>query len=129
MWQAAAFGLITLASDCRVNKKMKTNDDTLVDGILQIVATKGNEIDPGNIEEIVGLRAKINTKRPKDKLFYLRANIILDTVRSNQIKRLDEVCDVVYWERPVQSLNPRLIGIGWNKKKQPKVFFGICLPP
>jgi hypothetical protein len=45
------------------------------------------------------------------------------------VREIIEAEEVMYWTRPVESKNPRVVGICWSKDGRARAFFCIIYPP
>lgn len=103
------------------------SDELLVSAIRRAVR---DQLGPDEVEQHVGERAWINTQRGSERLALRMANIGPDELEGQTIlPALGEARDVVYWGRPVDATNPRIVGILWHIDQFPEVFFGVVYPP
>src|SRR5579864_5744532 len=103
-----SFGLQTLLKLSFGNWK----DDDLIQKVMS--ATKTKDVGPENIEDMVGIPATINTMKNNQKVVFLRAHISLDETESSETKDIWNCANVVYWIRPINCENPKIIGICWT---------------
>jgi hypothetical protein len=118
------------------NKALNFNapDANLVD---RVFLAADLQLPPAKVEQFVGVPATINTLRSqadRDALRY--ADIVEDEAEGKGNLALlhpglrdGSVRHVVYWVRPTETHNPRLIGILWLENGKALVFFGVVLPP
>jgi ankyrin repeat protein len=97
-----------------------------------IAAVKGaaeKAIAADKVEAAVGSKATLNTFRAGDRDTFSIADIAVDPDRKPAMPDRDSLRWVAYWVRPVDSHNPKIVGVCWPKDGKPKVFFGEVLPP
>jgi hypothetical protein len=118
------------------NKALNFNapDANLVD---RVFLAADLQLPPAQVEQFVGTPAAINTLRSQaDRDAIEHADIVADQEEEKDTLALlhpglrdGSVSHVVYWIRPTEAHNPRLIGIVWLKNGKARVFFGVVLPP
>jgi hypothetical protein len=109
-------------------------DRRLVDRVLW---AEELQLPPGKVESFVGTPATINTLRPRDRLTLRFADLCEDEREGGKQNLallhagLDDgsVRHAMYWIRPTEARNPRLIGLLWTQGGKAWVFFGVVLPP
>ena len=94
---------------------------------VKAAADKG--IGPDKIEAAVGTKATLNTRRAADRDAFSGADIAEDPGRKPALPARDSLRWVVYWVRPVDSRNPKVVGVCWPKEGKPQLFYGEVLPP
>ncbi len=97
--------------------------------IKAIKAAVEQEVEPGKVEASVGVKATINTSRKADADTFGRTDIAADRDSGPAMGNRDDISHVAYWVRPIDSRNPKLVGIVWPKKGKPRIFFAELLPP
>jgi hypothetical protein len=97
--------------------------------VKAIQAAIEKELEPGKVESSVGTKATLNTIRKGDADTLSGADIVADRDAGPAMGDRDAISHVAYWIRPVDSRNPRLVGIVWPKNGKPRIFFGELLPP
>jgi len=122
-----ALALLRAPADGDQEKGVALTPDARLIAAVQTAAAKG--LAPGKVEATVGKRAALNTFRKDDSWTFTRADIAPDPNQKPPMPDRKTLRWVAYWVRPVESHNPRIIGIAWPKKGRPKVFFGEVLPP
>lgn len=105
----------------------RLSDELLISAIRRAVR---EQLGPGEVEQQVGERAWINTRRGSERQALRMANIGADDLQGQTVLRaLGEAAEVVYWGRPVDATNPRIVGIVWHADQSPEIFFGVVYPP
>ncbi|HVZ42154.1 MAG TPA: hypothetical protein VHI13_22935 [Candidatus Kapabacteria bacterium] len=99
-------------------------DHELVARIRRAIAAG---IDAAGIEEFVGAHAWINSIRHPDVDTLRMVNLGADP--DGVPPALADAAAVVYWGRPLESVNPRIVGVTWNDDGRPSLFFGVVYPP
>jgi hypothetical protein len=107
-------------------RSVDQQDADLIDAVRR-AARAG--IPPADVEEYVGSTAWINTIREPDRLAVAMADIAADDESGTETPKLADARDVAYWGRPVESQNPRLVGITWDAEGTSRIFFGVLYPP
>jgi hypothetical protein len=97
--------------------------------VKAIKAAVKQEVEPGKVEASVGAKATLNTIRKGDVDTLAGTDIAADRDSRPALGERDAINHVAYWVRPVESRNPRLVGIVWPKKGKPRIFYGELLPP
>jgi hypothetical protein len=97
--------------------------------IAAVKAAAVNGLQPAKVETAVGVKATLNTLRKPDRDSFSRADIVPDPDNKPRLPARDSLRWVVYWVRPIEGRNPKLVGIFWPKEGKPQVFFGEILPP
>jgi len=96
--------------------------------VARVTKAATGDITPERVEDAVGERAWINTTRPNDRLALRMADISSDDP-ANRLPSLHAAREVVYWGRPIRSVNPRIVGIAWPVNGPAEIFFGVLSPP
>jgi hypothetical protein len=105
------------------------------DLIAAVKAAARRGVGPEMVELVVGRRAVINTTRD-DRAIVESANLEADGEgpttgegKARPLPELAKVRHVVYWGRPVEARNPRMVGIAWDEDGTARVFFFVVYPP
>lgn len=97
--------------------------------IRAVAAAAATHAPIHNIELTVGYPAAINTYRiRKDCILLDMTELELDKSHTNDLFSIKDVYQakyVVYWVRPVAGVLPKILGIAWNHKAIPTLFFAI----
>ena len=126
-WALLAAALL-LASALPASAGMDAESaDSKLLAAVKAAAEKG--IEPGKIEAAVGTKATLNTLREVDRDAFSRADIAEDPGRKPALPARDSLRCVVYWVRPIDSKNPKIVGVCWPKEGRPRLFYGEVLPP
>jgi hypothetical protein len=118
---------ILAASDSAQEKGAGRTKDALLVAAVRAAAAKG--LRPDKVEAVVGQRATLNTFRKQDVDSFQSADIAPDPNRKPALPERKTLRWAAYWVRPVESRNPKVVGIAWPKKGAPRLFFGEVLPP
>jgi hypothetical protein len=119
------FGLLlAVAGQAQEKDDAKRKDEKL---IASIKAALKQEIEADKVEAAVG-RAALNTVREQDRDTFSLADIATDSDSGPALPDRETIRYVVYWVRPGESRNPKIVGIVWPNKGKPQVFFGEVLP-
>ena len=109
-----------------MNDPPSISDEQLLAAVRRAVR---DQIGPDEVEQHVGERALINTRRGSERLTLRLADIGPDKLAGQtSLPSLKPARDVVYWGRPVDATNPRIVGILWHTD-QSEIFFGVVYPP
>src|SRR5262249_37950351 len=106
-------------------KDKQSDDEKLVKRVREAVDEK-KPLE--TVEEFVNVKATIHTSRTRDRLILQRVASSRDPEEAGPIPLLRQAKAVVYWVRPLEAENPKIIGIVWDKKGQMELFYGIILP-
>jgi hypothetical protein len=107
-----------------MNAPHKT-DDELIDAVRRAAQAR---LTPDAAEAAVG-EAVVNTSRNLPLEALRRVDLIADEASGQKTLSLEGARDVVYWERPLESKDPRMVGLIWRADDSVEVFFGVVLPP
>ena len=101
-------------------------DDRL---IAQVRAVSEGIVDPATVEERVGRKALVNTSGefPLDAL--RRVQFTQEPDYPGEMLELDSAQTVIYWPRPIEGDNPRVVGIQLDRAGAATVFFAVVSPP
>lgn len=97
--------------------------------IATVRALSGGEVDPATVERRVGRRALVNTDTGLPLAALRRASLVPDPEHPGEVLDLDSARTVVYWARPVEADNPRVVGVQVDPGGTARVFFAVVLPP
>jgi hypothetical protein len=123
-WILCGF-LLAVSGQAQEKDDTKLKDEKL---IASLKAALKQEIEADKVEAAVG-RAALNTVRRQDRDTFSRADIAPDPDSGPALPDRETIRYVAYWVRPVESRNPKIVGIVWPNKGKPHVFFGEVLPP
>jgi hypothetical protein len=113
--------LATLFVSCSCGQM---SEDVVLERIVRQVVRQ--RIGISRAEEFVGKKATLNTSRNSDERDALHFFDIVGDIEKNEvIPDLENSSSVIFWVRPVDSDYPKIIGIVWDKKKPPQVFWGV----
>lgn len=102
------------------------SDKKLIDGV-KAAATKGAA--PTDVDAVVGTKSTLNTARARDRATFSRVDLVEDPDNKPALSARDSLRWVAGWVRPVESKNPKVVGICWPKEGNLRVFYGEVLPP
>lgn len=106
--------------------KQAMTDETL---IQRVRGAADSRVAPRDIEAYVGQKAMVNTTTGFPLEGLRRVNVIPDPDHPEQTLKLDAAEAVVYFGRPVESDDPKIMGVQYRRDGSAAVFFGIVLPP
>jgi hypothetical protein len=112
--------------DTFATHKAALGDSELINAVKR---AKELGIGPKDVEKFVGEEATINTLRPIHRERLEMVTIVSDDCLRQSLPELVSYAFVVYWVRPIETNNPKIVGLVWSKKGDCKVFFGIGMPP
>jgi hypothetical protein len=92
-------------------------------------AFQTGQLNPRNVENIVGITATLNTSKSEDRILFDTTDVWLDPPGQPGVTKISHLRDVVYWIRPVNSTDPKFVAIGWTNEGTQVMFFGIIYSP
>jgi hypothetical protein len=101
------------------------SDRELIEAVRRAAQAR---LDPVAAEAAVG-PAAVSTRRNFPLEALRGVDLIPDEDAGQATLKLEGARDVVYWARPVESHDPRMVGLVWRADGAVEVFFGIVLPP
>jgi hypothetical protein len=120
--QAVLVGAILLwAPAPKERKPIELTDAELIKRVREAVAKKAT---PALVEKMVGTEATIISTRAPDRYSLSRADIFPDG-ELEWVKNVKKYPVMIYWVRPVKSRECKIVGIVWDEKGNPRLFFGI----
>jgi hypothetical protein len=117
--------LLAVPAPAQEKDESRVKDEKL---IASLKAAIKQEIEADKVEAAVG-RATLNTVRRRDRDTFSRADIAPDADSGPALPDRETIRYVAYWIRPLESHNPKIVGIVWPNKGKPHIFFGEVLPP
>jgi hypothetical protein len=106
--------------------KQAMTDEALIRGVRSAVDAR---IAPDKLEAHVGHKAMVNTTTGFPLEGLRRVNLIPDPGHPGDTLNLDSAAAVVYFGRPVDGDDPKVVGVQYRRDGSAAVFFGIVLPP
>ena len=103
-----------------------SDDDHL---IAQVRAASKGTVDPATVEELVGKKALVNTSSGFPLEALRRVELAPEPDHPNETLELDSAQNVIYWARPIDADNPRVVGIQIGADGSATVFFAVVYPP
>ena len=103
-----------------------TNDDALLKALREAAA---NHAEPDRVEELLGLRALLNTRREPGREALKIADIAPDPDFQTPVPDLRGAADVVYWDHGWTRAAVRIAGLVWHNDGTIEVFCGMIYPP
>ena len=97
--------------------------------VANVRSLSDGEVDPATAEERVGRPALVNTERGLPLAALRRVSLAPDPEHPDEVLELDSAQAVIYWARPIEADNPRVVGIQLGADAVPRVFFAVVLPP
>jgi hypothetical protein len=102
-------------------------DDAAIVGSVR--ALTGVEVDPATVEQRVGRPALVNTDTGLPLAALRGVSLAPDPEHPDEVPDIDSARTVVYWARPVEADNPRVVGVQIGADGAARVFFAVVLPP
>jgi hypothetical protein len=109
-----------------LDAKQPTADEAVIARMRSAVAS---HVAPSELEAYMGLKAMVNTRTGFPLEGLRRVNLVPDPEHADALLALDSAEVVVYFERPVPSNDPKVIGIQYHRDGSAALFFAILLPP
>jgi hypothetical protein len=97
--------------------------------VASVRALNGVEVDPATVEQRVGRPALVNTDTGLPLAALRRVSLTPDAEHPDEVLDLDSARTVVYWARPVEADNPRVVGVQVGADGAARAFFAVVLPP
>jgi hypothetical protein len=125
------FGALTCSGRTRKDEPAMTDGKQMTDeAVIQRVRSAVDaRVAPREIEAYVGRKAMVNTTTGFPLEGLRRVNLIPDPEHPEHTLKLDSAESVVYFGRPVESDDPKVVGIQYHRDGSAALFFGIVLPP
>lgn len=86
-------------------------------------------VKPDRVEEVVGRRALINTRRKPGREALKLADIAADPECQTDLPDLGGAMDVVYWNRRWTRETVKIAGLVWHRDGRIELFCGLVYPP
>jgi len=106
--------------------QISTNEDALVKALRDAAA---NQAQPDSVEDLIGLPALLNTRRPPGREALRIADIAPDPDYQTSLPDLVAAADVVYWDHGWTRDVVRIAGLVWHHDGRIEVFCGMIYPP
>jgi hypothetical protein len=81
----------------------------------------------GTLEATIGVATFTTARQPLDIL--RRVELVPEPDHPDDRWVFAEAAGVAYWTRPIESHNPRVVGVIYRKDGSTKIFFAELLPP
>lgn len=104
----------------------KTDDDELITRVRAAVAA-GDA--PDTLAARIGRKPAIDTTAGQPIAMLRRVDLVPDPDHPSEALALASARAVVYWVRPIQAKDPRVVGVQVGADGKPSMFFGVVLPP
>jgi hypothetical protein len=104
----------------------QTDDDELITRVRSAVAA-GDA--PETLAARIGRKPAIDTTAGQPIALLRRVDLVPDPDHPGEILALEGARAVVYWIRPIQARDPRVVGVQVGADGKPHMFFGVVLPP
>jgi hypothetical protein len=108
-----------------VRARRDKTDAELIEAVRRAAQAR---LTPDAAEAAVG-EAVVNTSRNLPLEALRRVDLIADEASGQQTLSREGARAVAYWERPIESKDPRMVGMIWRADGAVEVFFGVVLPP
>jgi hypothetical protein len=102
------------------------DDDELITRVQEAVRAG---VAPDALAERVGRKPAIDTTAGQPIEMLRRVNLIPDPDHPTEAFSLESAREVVYWVRPIEAKNPRIVGVQLDTDGKAHKFFGVVLPP
>ena len=109
--------------DC-LSQDSKISDEALVGMVKKAHELK---IKPEKIEAFVKAKATLNTTRMEDRDAFKGIRWSSDT--ESELPQYSDNKDIVTWNRPIKSDNPKIVGIVWLKDGKTGLILATVGPP
>jgi len=109
------------------NQATAPNDDDELITRIQEAVTAG--VAPDALSARVGRKPAIDTTAGQPIELLRRVNLIPDPDHPTEALSLERARAVVYWIRPIEAKNPRVVGVQFDTDGKAHTFFGVVLPP
>jgi hypothetical protein len=106
--------------------KQAMTDEALIARVRSAIDAR---VAPREIDAYVGQKAMVNTATGFPLEGLRRVNVLPDPDHPEHTLQLDSAEAVVYFGRPVESNDPKIVGVQYRRDGSAGVFFGIVLPP
>jgi hypothetical protein len=99
--------------------------------IATVIAGVNRGATAEQLEQLVGLAPAVSTLRPGERGRLRWTRLELDGERPNEcsLEQVKEADQVVFWVRPINSRNPKCVGVAWREGGRAHVFFGVICTP
>ncbi len=97
--------------------------------VARVRALGDGAVDPATVEERVGRPALVNTATGLPLAALRRVSLAPDPEFPDEGPDLDSARTVVYWARPIEADDPRVVGVEVGADETARVFFAVVLPP
>lgn len=104
----------------------REDDERLIASVRRAVAEK---VPPDDVVAMVGKKPTVNTRAGLSIAVLRRVTLVPDESHAGERLDLDSAESVIYWARPVDSLDPHFVGIQFRKDGTRALFFAVLLPP
>lgn len=109
-----------------MNQASRTDDDELITRVRAAVAA-GDA--PETLAARIGRKPAIDTTAGQPIALLRRVDLVPDPDHPGEVFTLEGARAVVYWIRPIQTKDPRVVGVQVGADGKPHAFFGVVLPP
>jgi hypothetical protein len=97
--------------------------------IARVRALSEGTVDPAAFEERVGSKALVNTSGSFPLEALRRMPLAPEPDHPDETLELASAQTVIYWSRPIEAKNPRVVGIQIDQTGTAAVFFAVVFPP
>jgi hypothetical protein len=104
----------------------QTDDDELTTRVRAAVAA-GDA--PETLAARIGRKPAIDTTAGQPIALLRRVDLVPDPDHPGEAFALEDARAVVYWIRPIQAKDPRVVGVQVGANGKPRMFFGVVQPP
>jgi hypothetical protein len=111
--------------DAPMNKTQMSDDERLIERVRDAARAR---VAVASVEAAVGQKPLINTTANYPNEGLRRVEFQDDPDFPSEVLVLADATAVVYWSRPIESKNPRVVGVQYRKDGSASVFFAAILP-
>jgi hypothetical protein len=116
----------TAAGDAPAVPANRDDDQHLIASVRRAVA---ENVAPEDVVALIGKKPTVNTRGGPSIAVLRRVNLVPDDAHADERLDLASAESVMYWARPVGSLDPHFVGIQFRKDGTRSLFFAVLLPP
>jgi hypothetical protein len=101
-------------------------DQHLIGQLRQAVA---GSVGPRDLERAVGSQALVDTTQNMTLEALRGVDLVADPDHPDERPDLEHARAVLYWQRPLQSHDPQVVGVQYLEDGRAALFFAVVLPP
>jgi hypothetical protein len=101
-------------------------DRHLIGQLRQAVA---GAVGPEDLEQAIGTQALVDTTHGMTIEALRGVDLVADPEHPDERPDLEHARAVLYWQRPVESHDPQVVGVQYLQDGSAALFFAVVLPP